>query len=195
MTKSRVSFHSASAREWMQSVFDQWVLLGNTLEELVVVCDNAPCHSRLDSLFEASAATLLRLGSYSPMLNSVETTYLIEILFFLLSLSSLRERIENFKIKSLWHIWSKIKTKVKSSILIPPVEPPGVGEQRLAYLEQAIDEAILTITNGDYGTLAPCNKNDFPYWRIGTAGYVPRHLNVTNDFFVFFVQSFGIKYI
>ena len=119
MTKRRGSFTSASAREWMQSVFDQWVTLGNTLEELVVVCDNAPCHSGLDSLFAASAATLLRLGPYSPMLNPVET------------------------------IWSKIKTKVKSSIRIPHVEPLGVGEQRLAYLEHAIDDAIPTITNGD----------------------------------------------
>ena len=119
MTKRRGSFNSASARDWMEGVFDQWIALGNTLEELVVVCDNAPCHSGLDSLFAASPATLLRLGPYSPMLNPVET------------------------------IWSKIKTKVKSSIRIPHVEPPGVGEQRLAYMERAIDEAIPTITNGD----------------------------------------------
>ena len=101
-TKRRGSFTAASAREWMESVLEEWALLGNTLEDLVVVCDNAPCHNGLTALFETSPASLLRLGPYSPMLNPVES------------------------------IWSKIKASVKAQIRVPHVDHPGVGEQRLA---------------------------------------------------------------
>ena len=49
------------------------------------------------------------------------------------------------------NIWSKVKTEVKNSIRIPIVSPPGVGEQRLVYLEEAIDEAKALISGGDCG--------------------------------------------
>ena len=62
---------------------------------------------------------LLKLEPYSPMLNPVEA------------------------------IWAKIKAHVKSQLRVPEVEPPRVGEQRIAHLERCIEEAMATITNGD----------------------------------------------
>lgn len=93
--------------------------MGNDLSELVVVVDNAPCHNRLETLFENSSATLLRLSPYSPMLNPIET------------------------------IWGKIKSHVKSAMGIPQVNPPNVGEQRLVYLEARIEDAKALVTAGD----------------------------------------------
>ena len=89
--------------------------------DLVIVADNAPCHSRLEAAVRNSGAEVLRLGPYSPMLNPIE------------------------------NIWSKVKSDVKSNLRIPDVSPPGVTEQRLVYLEEAIDEAKALISGGDCG--------------------------------------------
>ncbi|EEY58781.1 uncharacterized protein PITG_22279 [Phytophthora infestans T30-4] len=48
------------------------------LENVVLVCDNAPCHANIEDVFKDttfSAATLLRLGPYSPMLNPIENCF------------------------------------------------------------------------------------------------------------------------
>ena len=119
ITLRRGSFTAAAAKEWMKDVLDRWVEIGNDLQDLLVVCDNAPCHSRLNEVFADSPAMLLKLGPYSPMLNPVES------------------------------IWSKVKAHVKSTIRVPVVEGPAVGEQRIAYLENAIRNATAAITNGD----------------------------------------------
>ncbi|XP_046803550.1 uncharacterized protein LOC124419134 [Lucilia cuprina] len=119
MCLKRGSFNANAANGYVEDVFRKWEDLGNNLSELVVVCDNAPCHSKLERLFENSEATLLRLSPYSPMLNPIET------------------------------IWGKIKAHVKSKITIPNTAPPNVGEQRLIYLESLIDEGITQITVGD----------------------------------------------
>lgn len=119
MTPRRGSFTAATANEWMQSVLDRWVATGNSLRDLLVVCDNAPCHSRLHLLFDDSPALLLKLGPYSPMLNPVEA------------------------------IWAKVKAHVKSAVRVPVINPPGVTEQRIVYLERCIDDAVETIRNSD----------------------------------------------
>ena len=103
----------------MESVFDRWVEGGNAIADLVVVCDNAPCHNGLGRLFEDSPAQLLKLGPYSPMLNPMES------------------------------IWSKIKANVKTEMRIPAVHRPGVGEQRIAYVEDLVRNAVAAVTNGD----------------------------------------------
>ncbi len=46
-------------------------------------------------------------------------------------------------------IWSKIKNVVKRHIRVPEVVRPGLGEQRLQYVEQHIDAAMTTITPQD----------------------------------------------
>lgn len=119
MDRRRGSFKADSANEWVQRLLSRWEDSGNQLSDLVVVCDNAPCHSRLERIFDNSAATLLRLSPYSPMLNPIET------------------------------IWSKIKTEVKSNMTVPTAYPPNVGEQRLAYLEGVIDNSKTQISTAD----------------------------------------------
>ncbi|RLN20121.1 hypothetical protein BBJ28_00026789, partial [Nothophytophthora sp. Chile5] len=48
------------------------------VSNVVVVLDNAPCHSRAEAVFEepeCAEATLLRLEPYSPMLNPIENVF------------------------------------------------------------------------------------------------------------------------
>lgn len=121
MTTRRGSFNSQEANTWMKALFEEWIAQGKRLNDLLVVVDNAPCHARLEDVFLNCPARLLRLGPYSPMLNPIET------------------------------IWSKIKNHVKSHLQVPSVAPPGVGEQRIQYLLNAINSAIATITAIDCG--------------------------------------------
>lgn len=119
MERRRGSFTAELANAWVASLLHRWQNLGNQLDDLVIVCDNAPCHSRLETVFDDTAAVLLRLAPYSPMLNPIEI------------------------------IWSKIKCYVKTHITVPQVAAPGVGEQRIIYLEGLIDQAKDTIMGGD----------------------------------------------
>ncbi|KAK1945605.1 hypothetical protein P3T76_002653 [Phytophthora citrophthora] len=48
------------------------------LDDAVLVCDNAPCHSSVENVFvedEFQGAKLLRLAPYSPMLNPIENCF------------------------------------------------------------------------------------------------------------------------
>lgn len=119
MERRRGSFTNESANAWVENLLQRWQDSGNRIEDLVIVMDNAPCHSRVETVLEGTSATLLRLAPYSPMLNPVET------------------------------IWSKVKAFVKANLRIPEVQPPGVVEQRLLYLENVIDQAKNTIVGGD----------------------------------------------
>lgn len=119
MEQRRGSFKSETANNWLRTLLQQWQDMGNQLGDLVIVCDNAPCHRTLETAIDGTTATLLRLGPYSPMLNPIEI------------------------------IWSKIKLFVKAHLKVPNVVPPGVGEQRLLYLEEIINQAQLTIVGGD----------------------------------------------
>lgn len=42
---------------------------------MVVICDNAPYHSRLESIVNATSAILLRLSPYCPMFNPTDTMW------------------------------------------------------------------------------------------------------------------------
>lgn len=103
-------------------MLQRWEGQGNNLADLVIICDNAPCHSAIENavaIHSGGRSQVLRLGPYSPMMNPVET------------------------------IWAKIKTYVKGHIGVPIVEGLNLAEQRLQYLENLVDEAKLTITGGD----------------------------------------------
>lgn len=117
--RRRGSYTSQLANEWIIELIEHWRMLGNDVNDLIIVCDNAPCHAQLEIAINGTGANLLRLGPYSPMLNPMET------------------------------IWSKIKTEVKNRLRIPLVIAPGVMEQRLIYLEEHIDYAKNTIVGGD----------------------------------------------
>ena len=93
---------------------------GVEIDQVVIVCDNAPCHSKVEECqIERPGVQVVRLGPYSPMLNPIE------------------------------NIWSKLKSHVKRHMRLPAIVPPGVGEQRLVYVENKIDDAIGTITIQD----------------------------------------------
>jgi hypothetical protein len=119
MERRRGSFTANLAHTWATSLLQHWQEMGNQLADLVIVCDNAPCHSRLEAVTNGTTATLLRLGPYSPMLNPIES------------------------------IWSKITCYTKTHLRVPQVVAPRVVEQRLVYLEEIIDAAKDTITGGD----------------------------------------------
>lgn len=122
MDRRRGSFRAATANEWIATVIQKWQDSGYALNDLVFVCDNAPCHSSMEAAVASNAgdlAKVLRLGPYSPILNPIEI------------------------------IWSKIKTFARSQIGIPNITGPRLTEQRIAYLEDIIDRAIATITSRD----------------------------------------------
>ena len=63
-----------------------------TVDSDVVVCNNAPCHSKFkECVIEHPGLIICRLGPYSPMLNPVET------------------------------VWSKMKAVVKQRMRVPEV--------------------------------------------------------------------------
>ena len=116
MTRRRGAFKSDTAKAWLLEMLEN-LPLGIAVDSVVVVCDNAPCHSKFEEcVIEQPGLTICRLGPYSPMLNPVET------------------------------VWSKMKAVVKQGMRVPQVQRPGVGEQRLQYVEALIDEAMDQIT-------------------------------------------------
>ena len=119
MTHRRGAFKSENAIQWVNEMLAR--LPDNVLpEHVVLVCDNAPCHSRLEQCIEANPGlTVLRLAPYSPMLNPIE------------------------------QIWSKIKSHVKRNMSVPNVSGDNLGEQRLQYVECRIQNAIGSITTQD----------------------------------------------
>lgn len=108
---------------WLRTMLRQ---VHEDMDQVVVVCDNAPVHVDLSKVTEEEefeGATLLRLGPYSAPLNPIE------------------------------ECWSVFKAGVKrtlaatvTAVLAPP--PNGVTqmEYRLQYLESAIDESIPLLT-------------------------------------------------
>ena len=71
MTKRRGAFRSDACKEWVVDLMRSWERRGKQLENLVLVCDNAPCHSHIQDVL--TGTTLLRLAPYSPALNPIET--------------------------------------------------------------------------------------------------------------------------
>lgn len=106
---------------------------GVTADSVVLVCDNAPCHSKLEDCSEEYPGLIvLPLGPYSPMLNPIEI------------------------------IWNKIKSNVKQHMRVPDVQPPRVGEQRLQYVEGLIDQALQIITPNDIVSSCQHSNGFFP---------------------------------
>lgn len=116
MELRRGSYRWESANQWLSLLIDTVVGRGVPVNHIVVVCDNAPVHSRLSLVAEEKGFTLLRLGPYSPMLNPIE------------------------------NIWSVIKAAVKRNNRVPVVTYPGVVEQRMRYLEEIITSALTEAT-------------------------------------------------
>ena len=51
---------------------------GILLQNIVIVCDNATCHSNIEVMLaenEFNGARIIRLGPYSPQLNPIEAVW------------------------------------------------------------------------------------------------------------------------
>jgi transposase len=122
--RRRGSFKKEGCQEWLRSLLRS---ITENLSQIVIVCDNAPVHSNLETVLEEEefvGATILRLGPYSAPLNPIE------------------------------ECWSVFKAHMKKLLndgledMLTAVPPEGVTqtEYRIQVLEQAIDSSIIKIT-------------------------------------------------
>ncbi|RHY67013.1 hypothetical protein DYB30_009036, partial [Aphanomyces astaci] len=65
-THKRGAYKHQDANLWLRDMLRAATQHFGRLDDIVVIADNAPCHSR---------ATLLRLSSYSPMFNPIENLW------------------------------------------------------------------------------------------------------------------------
>ena len=124
LERRRGAYRKEESREWTRRMLRAaQEPFGNVL----VVCDNAPCHSGLEDVFqeeEFRGAQLLRLAPYSAPLNPIE------------------------------EVWSVIKADMKRQLaaampaLIREPTPEGLTqtEHRLRRLEATIDQSVERIT-------------------------------------------------
>jgi len=117
ISKHRGAFKAETCNAWIADLLVTWRNRGKDIRNLVIVCDNAPCHSRIATSLNNTGAQLLRLGPYSPPLNPIET------------------------------VWSSLKSGVRRKLRIPEVTGRNVGEQRLVYLEAIVESAIDELDN------------------------------------------------
>ena len=120
----RGSFKWTDANNWLREILEHYRNQGHDMQNVVVVCDNAPCHSKLEDVMQEEpfvGVNLLRLAPYSCMLNPIEG------------------------------IWSKIKSKVKSDLGIPATTISNIplGEQRLRRLEEAVGSSFRDVRTQD----------------------------------------------
>ena len=120
------AFKSDQACEWMRRCLR--ITRFKFDGPVVMVIDNAPCHSGLENVFEEpefSDNHLLRLGPYSPMFNPME------------------------------NVWSSVKAKIKRDLAtkitsILRIVPQGLSikEHRLRALEELMKEGMSAVTSG-----------------------------------------------
>lgn len=112
----RGSFNWESANAYIQRLVQAVVERGVPRRDIIIICDNAPVHSRFEVIAHELGIGILRLGPYSPMLNPIE------------------------------NIWSVVKAAIKRMNRVPFVDGPGIMEQRLQYVENSIRVALEEIT-------------------------------------------------
>ena len=125
--KRRGSYKKEEAGNFVRRLIATLVGNGIQLHNIVIVCDNAPCHSNIEALLlepEFDGARIKRLGPYSPQINPIESA------------------------------WSFVKEKFKSMHALRKIDMMnGVGQNeltqtefRVRYIENIIDDAMPTIT-------------------------------------------------
>ena len=128
--KRRGSYKKEEASNFVKRLIQTLVGNGILLANIVIICDNAPCHSNIESLLldrEFATARILRLGPYSPQINPIEA------------------------------VWSFVKDKFKGLHAIRKGNMmAGNGqndltnnEYRLRYVENIIDDAMTTVTRNN----------------------------------------------
>ncbi|KAH9153952.1 hypothetical protein AeNC1_019244, partial [Aphanomyces euteiches] len=77
-TAKRGAYKGQHANDWLRDMLRQAKAHFGALGDLLVICDNAPCHSRLGNVLdeeEFGDVSLLRLSPYSPMMNPIENLW------------------------------------------------------------------------------------------------------------------------
>ena len=70
------SFKKEDFLEWLKSLVDNCEIKGIAPDELAVVIDNAPAHSIAERIVDyRNGVQVIRLGSYSPALNGIESCW------------------------------------------------------------------------------------------------------------------------
>ena len=124
--KRRGAYNHTDFNEWVKNLLRSAIQDGINMDSIVIVCDNAPCHSRIENLLEEeefTGVTILRLAPYSFMLNPIE------------------------------NVWSAIKSKIKSisatdfhsMIAGDPDRMLTQVEWRLRCVENYIDQSIAVV--------------------------------------------------
>lgn len=128
VTTRRGSFSGEDCKMWVRTLLEQ-LQAQYDIRSVVLVCDNAPCHSGLEEVLEEpmfGGAQLLRLTPYSPMLNPIE------------------------------NVWSSVKASVKTKLreqyqaLVDgdPTQQLAQSEWRMQVLEQIVQHAVQGFPNG-----------------------------------------------
>lgn len=121
--RRRGSFRKEDCKNWVRCMLRASQC---PMGRLVLVCDNAPCHSGLEEVFEEDefrGAVLLRMGPYSAPLNPIEEVWSV--------------------------VMADIKRRMSSSmanLLRPTPSDITQGEHRMRHLEGAIDAAMPAVT-------------------------------------------------
>lgn len=121
--RRRGSYKNYDCCEWLRTLLRS---VHDNMERIVIVCDNAPVHVRIEAVAEEpefAGVTIIRSAPYSAPLNPIE------------------------------ECWSVMKADMKrnmaatfNQMMAPPIQGMTQTEHRLRYLEAAIDESMLTIT-------------------------------------------------
>ena len=125
--RRRGNYKMPEARNFVKRLIDTMVGNGTVITNLVIVCDNAPCHSNIEVLLLERGyvgARIIRLGPYSPQLNPIES------------------------------VWSTVKAKfeglhaIRKNDMMAGVQQNDITntEYRLRYLETIIDDSMTTVT-------------------------------------------------
>lgn len=124
--RRRGSFKAEDFKSWLRSVCQTvTTTYGIHNNSLVIVIDNAPCHSKAEDVIrEYTGATLLRLAPYSPILNPIEAAW-----------NSVKAHIKKREAEELQ---SLLNAHINSGLT--------QTEYRLRFVENLIDEGRNLIT-------------------------------------------------
>lgn len=125
--RRRGSFKNEDFLDFLRQCLREICANGHNMEDIVLVMDNAPAHSRAESIMEEeefNGVQICRLAPYSSMLNPIE------------------------------HIWNSVKAEIKRRLqetfdILIEGDPTGVLNQtefRIQHLENIADAAMRVVT-------------------------------------------------
>ncbi|KAG9414098.1 hypothetical protein AC1031_013305 [Aphanomyces cochlioides] len=127
----RGSYKSDGANEWLRRMLRSAIESIGSFNDIVVIPDNAPCHSKLSRVIqddEFFGVQLLKLSPYSPMLNPIENLW-----------SSMKAFIDTHLRQGL------------AAFLGRPPDGQTREEFRIQYLEHIARDAIRAVDTSGFG--------------------------------------------